>query len=254
MIIKNNQQLEGIKKAADVVAVVLNKLKKYTCTGMSTKQIDNYAKHLFERYNAFSAPVKLYNFPGHTCISVNEEMVHGIPSEDKILYEGDLINIDVSAEVNGFYADNGTTFIVGKDINNYQPLVDDSKEFLFKCIDQIKSDVKISDFISYVQNLVFSKNYFLLRNLDLGHGVGNTLHEKPFVCYDRTKDDYEYFHKNMVIALEIITSTHSDYAVTLDDKWTMVGNNKGYASQQEHTILVTDNKPVILTEKNEIFN
>ena len=254
MIIKNNQELEGIKKAAEVVAIVLEKLKRYTCVGMSTKQIDKYAEHLFERYNASSAPIKLYQFPGHTCISVNEVMAHGIPDENKILYDGDLINIDVSAEVDGFYADNGTSFVVGDDINNYQQLVDDSKKILAKIINEIKHGLKITSFISFIENLVSSNGYCIIQNLDFGHGVGYALHQQPFICYDRQRSDYEFFEKDMVVAIEIFISKYSTFAVTLKDRWTMIGNTNTFTCQQEHTILVTDNKPIILTEKNGIFN
>ena len=118
MSIKNEEELEGLKAAGHAVAITLNKMKAYAKVGMTTKELDDYGGALLSEYGAVSAPIKDYDFPGHTCISVNNVACHGVPSEGIILKEGDLVNIDVSAELNGFYGDNGGSFILGEDIHN----------------------------------------------------------------------------------------------------------------------------------------
>ena len=151
MSISNESELIGMKKVSEVVGTTLKLMIEYAEVGMSTKELDEYGGELLKRYGAKSAPYETYDFPGYTCISVNEAAAHGIPSTNKILKEGDLINIDVSAELDGFWSDNGGSFVLGKDIHNHQPLVDASKNILHKAINNIKDGVKIAD-IGHLSN------------------------------------------------------------------------------------------------------
>ncbi len=116
MSITNEAELFGMKKASEAVAFTLKEMCKYAQPGMTTKQLDDYGAKILADFGAHSAPLKTYQFPGATCISVNHEFCHGIPSNQSILQEGDLINIDVSAELNGFWSDNGNSFVLGEDI------------------------------------------------------------------------------------------------------------------------------------------
>ncbi|WP_389863901.1 M24 family metallopeptidase [Tenacibaculum sp. ZH5_bin.1] len=145
MSITKESELIGMKKISKVVGLTLKLMREYAKVGMSTKELDEYGGEILKSFGAKSAPYVTYGFPGYTCISVNEEAVHGIPSDKKILKEGDLINIDVSAELNGFWSDNGGSFVLGKDIYNHQPLVDASKNILKKAINNIKGSVKMVD-------------------------------------------------------------------------------------------------------------
>lgn len=262
MIIENDYQLNAITNVSNVCAEILNKLKKYTCVGMSTKQIDNYAKHLFERNNAISAPIKDYSFPGYCCISVNEEMAHGVPSNDKIIYDGDLVNIDVSACIDGFYADNGTSFVVGNDINKFQILIDNSKKILYNSIDMIKSGGNMNEFMFNLRKLFDDYQYSFVSNFEVIHGVGSKLHEQPTIGFSDPIDfdnlygyNSKFFKKNSVLAIEIFISKKPNYAIFDKNNWTLIGDNTqnyNYSIQQEHTILLTDTKPIILTQNNGI--
>ena len=140
MSITTESELVGMKKISEVVAITLKRMREYAKVGMSTKELDEYGGSILKSYGAKSAPYETYKFPGYSCISVNKEAAHGIPSKKKILKEGDLINIDVSAELNGFWSDNGGSFVLGKDIHQHQPLVDASKQILQKAIQNIKDD------------------------------------------------------------------------------------------------------------------
>ncbi len=254
MSITKESELIGIKKISEVVGTTLKLMREYAKVGMSTKELDEYGGNILKSYGAKSAPFETYGFPGNSCISVNEEAAHGIPSEKKILKEGDLVNIDVSAELNDFWSDNGGSFVLGKDIHNHQPLVDASKNILRKAISNIKGGVKISEIGYLIETEAKKSGFKVIKNL-AGHGVGRSLHEEPEnILNYRVRSNRERFKKNTTVAIETFISTNSTIAVELNDGWTLVGNRGGYVTQHEHTILVTDSYPVILTESNNIWN
>lgn len=254
MSITRDAELIGMQKASEAVAYTLKEMTNYASPGMSTKELDEYGAKILAGFGAKSAPYLTYGFPGWTCISVDNEFCHGIPSDRRILKDGDLINIDVSAELNGFWADNGGSFVLGNDVHQHQKLVDASKEILRKAIANIKGGVKIAD-IGYLMETEAKKRGFrVIRNLG-GHGIGRGLHEDPGELMNyKNRLDTRRFKKNSVVAIETFISTASTYATALNDGWTMVGDRGGYMAQHEHTIVVTDGKPLILTEMNEILN
>lgn len=254
MSITTEAELVGMKKASEAVAFTLKEMRKFAKPGISTKELDEYGGQILNDLGAKSAPFLTYGFPGWTCISVGKEFCHGIPSEKRILQEGDLINIDVSAELDGFWSDNGGSFIVGAVVNENQKLVEASKEILHKAIHNIKGGVRISDIGFLIETEAKKRGYRVIKNLT-GHGVGRSLHEAPHeIANYRDRFNQTRFKKNSVVAIETFISTTSTYAETLQDGWTMVGNKGGYMAQHEHTIVVTEGKPIILTEMNEIWN
>lgn len=252
MSITKHEELIGMQKASEAVAYTLKEMRNYAKPGMTTKQLDNFGAKILAGFGAKSAPFLTYGFPGCTCISVNNEFCHGIPSDYRILQEGDLVNIDVSAELGGFWSDNGGSFILGEDIHQHQKLVDASKEILQKAINNIKGGVKISE-IGYIMETEARKRGFkVIKNLG-GHGIGRSLHEQPDdIMNYRNRFDPRRFRKNSVVAIETFISTNSSFASELNDGWTMVGDKGGFMAQHEHTIVVTDGKPIVLTEMNEI--
>lgn len=254
MSITKESELIGMQEASKAVAYALKEMMNYAKPGMNTKELDEYGAKILSDFGAKSAPYLTYGFPGWTCISVDNEFCHGIPSEKRILKQGDLINVDVSAELNGFWADNGASFIIGEDSNEHQKLVNASKEILQKAISNIKGGVRIADIGHLMETEAKKKGYKVIKNL-AGHGIGRSLHEQPDELLNyRNRFDQRRFKKNSVVAIETFISTSSTHAVELEDGWTMVGNKGGYMAQHEHTIIVTDGKPIILTEMNEILN
>jgi methionyl aminopeptidase len=254
MLIQSDKDLEGMKAASEAVALTLKKMRAYCRPGMNTKEIDNYGKELLSAYGARSAPILTYDFPGCTCISVNHEIAHGIPSSKKIIKEGDLINIDVSAELNGYWSDNGGSFILGKDIHSYAHLVNTSKAILKLAIDMVSDGVKIADVGRLINKEAKKEGYTVIKNLT-GHGIGKSLHEYPKEIanygdvFDRRK-----FRKGYVVAIETFISTGSSYANAGSDDWTLTGDKGGYTAQHEHTLIITEGKPQILTLGNGIWN
>lgn len=254
MSITRETDLIGMKKASEAVACTLKKMREYAQPGMSTEQLDNFGAKILLKFGAKSAPYLTYGFPGWTCISVNNEFCHGIPSDYRILKEGDLVNIDVSAELDGFWSDNGGSFVLGADIHGHQKLVEASKRILHKAIYSIKGGIRISDVGYLIEKEAKKGGYRVIKNLT-GHGIGRSLHEEPReIANYRDRYNLKRFKKNSVVAIETFISTRSTYAETLNDGWTMVGNKGGFMAQHEHTIVVTDGNPIILTEKNQIWN
>ena len=254
MSIKNQEELAGMQKVSDAVSITLKKMREYTRPGMSTLEIDEYGGAILRSFGAKSAPLLTYGFPGNTCISINNEVAHGIPSAHKILKEGDLINIDVSAELDGFWSDNGGSFVIGADIYKRDPLVQKSKDILLKAISNIRGGVRISEIGKLIETEAKRSGFTVIRNL-VGHGVGRSLHEAPheIPCYyDRFNRGR--FAKNSVVAIETFISTRATRAYESGDGWTFITNDGSYVAQHEHTIVVTDGRPIILTAANEIWN
>ncbi|WP_282456350.1 type I methionyl aminopeptidase [Chitinophaga sedimenti] len=254
MSISTQEELLGMQKISDAVGKTLSQMRAYARPGMTTKELDEYGGTLLQQYGARSAPRLTYGFPGWTCISVNNEIAHGMPSDKTILQEGDLINVDVSAELGGFWADNGGSFILGEDIHQHSKLVDTSKLILHKAIHHIRGGVRIAEIGRLIENEARKAGYRVIKNLT-GHGVGRALHEEPheIACfYDRF--NRERFKKNSVVAIETFISTNASYAYTQSDGWTLKARDNSFVAQHEHTIVVTDGRPIILTESNGIWN
>jgi methionyl aminopeptidase len=252
MSITNEAELAGMKKVSDAVALTLKEMREYARPGMSTKQLDDYGAQILSDMGAKSAPYLTYGFPGYTCISVNNEFCHGIPSDKRMLKEGDLVNIDVSAELDGYWSDNGGSFVLGEDIHKHGKLVDASQRILYKAISNIRGGVRIADIGQLIETEAKKHGYRVIKNLT-GHGVGRGLHEEPHeIANYRDRFNTTRFRKNSVVAIETFISTTSTLAQTLNNGWTMVGNKGGYMAQHEHTIVVTEGLPIILTGKNGI--
>jgi methionyl aminopeptidase len=254
MSITSNADLLGMQAVSEAVGITLKKMREYASPGMSAKELDEYGGYLLNEMGAKSAPKLTYGFPGWTCISLNNEVAHGIPSGSKILQDGDLVNIDVSAELNGYWGDNGGSFVLGNDINNHRPLVNASRHILQKAISEIRGGVKIAEIGRLIETTAQKMGFRVIKNL-VGHGVGRSLHEAPreIPCYyDRFNKNR--FSKNSVVAIETFISTKASYAYDNGDGWTLVTNDGSFVAQHEHTIIVTDSAPVILTAANQIWD
>jgi len=254
MSISSQNELNGMKAISEAVGVTLHEMREYAKPGVSTKQLDEFGKTILEKFGAKSAPRLTYGFPGWTCISVNNEIAHGIPTAATILLDGDLVNIDVSAELNGYWSDNGGSFVLGNDINNHLPLVEASKNILRKAIASVKPGMRISELGKIIQNEAGKYGYKVIKNL-VGHGIGRSLHEAPkeIPCYyDRY--NMNRFKKNSVVAIETFISTGSSYAYDKGDGWTFITNDGSFVAQHEHTLVIMDDQAMVLTESNGILD
>lgn len=252
MIVKTKEEMEGMMAAGSAVANVLKKMTAYAEIGMSTYEIDQYGGKLLAEYKANSAPMRDYNFPGFTCISVNNEVCHGIPSKKTILKNGDLINIDVSAELDGYYGDNGNSFIMGEDIQGLQPLVDASREILNKAIYLVKYRAKVADIGGLIQTEAKKKGFNVIKNL-CGHGIGRKLHDGHVELANfRDRLNRSRLNLNQAIALETFISTNAKEVRQENDGWTMKTKDNSFVTQHEHTIIVKDGFPILTTIENGV--
>ncbi|MHC2992143.1 methionine aminopeptidase [Pontibacter sp. HJ8] len=252
MSIESDIDLEGITKVSEVVATTLRQMREHTKVGMTSRGLDDFGYAILQSYGAQAAPKVAYDFPGYTCISINNEAAHGIPSDTTVLQEGDLVNIDVSAELNGYYADNGGSFILGEDTKGLGKLVDTSVSALYKALKEIRGGRKIADIGRIIETEAKKNGFKVIKNL-VGHGVGRSLHEEPheIPCfYD--KQETRRFRKNTVVAVETFISTKGSYVHEKGDGWTLLADEGAYVAQHEHTILITDGEPIILTAANGI--
>lgn len=252
MSITSQSELYGMQRISEVVGTTLRQMTEYAAPGMSTKELDLFGAAILKSFGAKSAPYVTYGFPGWTCISVNKAAAHGIPSENIILREGDLINIDVSAELNGYFADNGGSFVLGEDLHSHQRLVDSSKTILHHAISNIRGGVRIADIGWLIEKEARRHGYTTIRNL-VGHGIGRALHEEPkeIPCFN-DRSNTRRFRKNSVVAIETFISTKANYVYETENGWTYSTRDGSYVAQHEHTILITDSTPQILTSSNGI--
>lgn len=252
MSVETQIELQGLQAAGEAVAVTLRKMREFAKVGMSTKELDEYGYEILQSFGANPAPQKDYDFPGYTCISINNEVCHGIPSEHTILQEGDLVNIDVSAELNGFYGDNGSSFILGEDRQNLQPLVDASQEILHLAIDKVRSRMRIADLGGFIEKEAKKRGFRVIKNI-CGHGIGRKLHENPreIPCF-KDRFNRDRFRKNSVIALETFISTRARYVYEAEDGWTLKTKDNSFVAQHEHTLIIRDGKAEVLTSANGV--
>lgn len=245
MIAKTEEDFKFLKEIGKIVAEIRDQLVQKTHPGVTTKELDDFAGELFERAGAISAPKGEYDFPGFTCISVNEEVAHGIPGP-RVIKEGDLVNIDVSASKNGYFADTGISFVVGEGEENLIRICTIAKEAFDAGLKKIKPGSKKSGIGKAVYQTARKNGLTVIKNLT-GHGIGRKIHEAPDHIYNYYEPwDDELLKEGMVIAFEPFISTLEEEVFEKEDGWTFT-TEKSFVAQYEHTIIVTKNGPVILT-------
>ncbi len=245
MTIQNLDELEGLKRAGALVATILSTMRDRALAGVTPRDLDAIAADMLRNAGAVSAPVLTYGFPAQTCISVNRVVAHGIPT-GMPLRDGDLVNIDVSAELDGFFADTGASFVVGTASAGQQRLLDATREARDAAIAQLRAGELINGIGRTVEAVAARRGFRIIRNLQ-SHGVGRALHESPGSIpgyYDRR--DTRRLHDGMVITVEPFLATHATRTEELDDGWSLICP-KGVGAQFEHTVVVTHGAPIIVT-------
>lgn len=246
MTIENQQDVDGILKTGRVVAHVRDAMLKAIEPGMTTAELDQLGADLLDRFGARSAPRVTYDFPGATCISINEEAAHGIPGS-RVIQAGDVVNVDVSAELDGYFADTGGTIVVPPVSNIKARLCHATQLALKHAVAAARAGAPINHIGKAVQRTAKSHDFKVIRNL-AGHGVGRGLHEEPgdIVGYYNPHDTRR-LRTGQVIAIEPFLSTKSSYVTEARDGWTLVGHQGNLSAQYEHTIIVTKGAPIIAT-------
>ena len=246
MTITNQDELDGLKEVGRVVANAMQSMAKALEPGMTTKELDEIGRAHLEREGAVSAPEVTYGFPGATCISVNEEVAHGIPG-DRILTAGDLVNIDVSACKNGYFADTGATFRMPPVRRSLDQLCRDGRRAMQIGIAQVGHDKPLAGIGKAIGRFASERGYTLIRNL-ASHGVGRALHEEPAeIATWPTRGDKRRMHRGLVLTVEPFLSRGGIWANGGDDDWTLYSQPPAPVVQYEHTVVATDRGAIIVT-------
>lgn len=245
MTIRGQKDLEGLRRAGRAVAETLEIMKTSLREGMTTRDLDAVGAEALRVRDATSAPSKLYRFPGATCISVNEEAAHGIPG-DRVIRKGDLVNIDVSAEVGGYFGDTGFSVPFGVEDPELLSLCACSRRALDKALAVARAGVPVRKVGEAIEKEARASGFEVIRNL-CGHGIGFRLHEKPDILNWPDPREKAVLAKGMAVAIETFVSTGGSFAVEKGDGWTLVADDGGYVAQYEHTVVITDGAPMVMT-------
>ncbi len=243
--IKSDIEINKMKEAAKVVRDLLFDIEPMISEGVTTLELDKYAESYIIDKGAIPGFKGLYGFPGTLCVSINDEVVHGIPGNRKLV-EGDIIGIDVGAICDGYYGDHAKTFPVGMISEDVQKLINVTRECLMKGIEQATPGNRIGDIGYAIQNYAESNNYSVVKEL-VGHGIGQKLHEEPQIPNYGLKSSGALIAEGMCFAIEPMINFGEESIYTKSDNWTVCTKDGQPSAHFEHTIAVTKDGPEILT-------
>ncbi|MFC0525734.1 type I methionyl aminopeptidase [Pontibacillus salicampi] len=246
IITKTPREIDIMRHAGKIVALTHQELQKHIKPGVTTQYLDDIADKFIRDMDAIPS-FKGYNgFRGSICVSVNEELVHGIPSE-RVLNDGDIISIDIGAKYKGYHGDSAWTYPVGEIDEETQELLDVTEESLFKGLNEAKPAVRLSNISHAIQSYVEPKGFSIVREY-VGHGVGQDLHEDPQIPHFGPPNKGPRLKPGMVLAIEPMVNAGERYVKTLDDNWTVVTEDGKMCAHFEHTIAITEDGFEILTK------
>lgn len=245
MTINSQTDLDGLMRIGRIVAHARDEMIRTVKPGITTKELDDIAHRILADHGAKSAPKHEYGFPGETCISINDEVAHGIPGS-RAVASGDNVNIDVSAVMNGYYADTGATVVAGEASGAKKALLDCSITALLKAIAKARAGTRLNQIGRTIWNHAKGNGYTVLRDL-CGHGIGRRLHEEPDVLNYFEVRDNRILNDGLVLAIETFVSTGAEHVVEERNGWTLRTPDHSIVAQFEHTVVVTCGEPIIVT-------
>ncbi len=249
--IKSDREVEIMRKASQIVATVLREINLMVEPGMTTGDLDLFAERRIKEMGAEPSFKGYQGFPSSICASINNEVVHGIPSHKRLIKEGDLLKVDTGAYFDGYHGDSCITITVGDVSDSARHLSNVAKEALMAGLSEIKPNNTLLDIAGAIEDLVRANGFSVVEDYT-GHGVGRNLHEEPSVFNFRTNDLPNIsLRKGMTLAVEPIINAGSKFCRTLRDGWTVVTKDGNLSAQWEHTILVTSNGYEILTDRGD---
>ncbi len=243
---KSRDEIKKMRHAGHIVALVHQKMKEVIEPGISTKELDNIAMQIIKENRAIPTFLGYQGFPSCICASINEEVVHGIPSESRILKEGDIISVDVGATYMGLVGDSAWTYPVGKIAPEVQRLLAVTEESLFAGIDKMREGNVLDDISTAIEMVANREKYGIVRQYG-GHGVGRNMHEDPFL-FNYSVGDKTPLKQGYAIAIEPMLNLGCDEVVVAADQWTVSTADNKPSAHFEHTVVVTDSEPLIMTQ------
>jgi methionyl aminopeptidase len=249
IIIKNKHQIEGIKKACSLAVNCLKELEKHLCIGQNTEEINRIAHDYMTQHQGIPATLNYHGFPKSLCTSINNVVCHGIPSKHDILKDGDIINLDVTVNLHGFFGDTSKTYIIGEVSEDIRLFVERAEQAMYRGIEVLKPNIMLSQMGRAIENYVKPFNYSVVREYG-GHGVGLAFHEEPHVCNYYTRENNILLQEGMIFTVEPMINKSRNYNVITSrlDGWTVVTKDKSLSAQFEHTVLITGTGCEILTK------
>lgn len=246
MTIETSDDVTALQRIGAIVSRTLHEMLDAVEPGMTTAELDSLGEQLLHQHGARSAPRLTYGFPGATCISINEEAAHGIPG-DRVIRAGDVINVDVSAELDGYFADTGGTKVVPPTNPQKTRLCHATRTALALAMKSARAGLPLNGIGAAIQRTARSHGFKVIENLG-SHGVGRALHEDPEMIagyFDAT--DRRLLREGMVITIEPFLSTKSRVVTEAPDGWTLVGAHGNLSAQYEHTMIITRGDPIVVT-------
>ena len=245
MTVESEKDLLGMRRAGRVVALAIQEMKEALEPGMTTAELDAVGAGVYERYGARSAPGLVYGFPGVNLISVNDEAVHGVPG-DRVIERGDLVKIDVTAEVGGYVADAAVTVTLPRGPRVHEELKDCAELAFARAASVARAGRPVNKIGRVVENIVRGRGFVTLAGLS-GHGIGKTIHEPPTIPNRFDRRSNSTLTEGLVVTIEPIIAAGSDVIVGGHDGWTIKTADGSLAAHHEHTIVITKGSPIVLT-------
>lgn len=247
MVIRNDKDLQALLRIGEICGQAVQHMFAHVEPGITTKELDRIGADFLKKQGAASAPITAYNYPGWTCISVNEEAAHGIPGK-RVIKAGDVVNIDVSAVLEGYWADTGATMLVPPAKPKHEKLCADTKRALYAGINAARAGKPLSDIGRAIETQAKKGRYNMLKALN-GHGVGRSIHEDPPVPNFYMRKSRRYIlQEGLVITIEPFFNLGRGHIVTDDDGWTLRTPDRSISAQYEHTVVITDGEPILVTK------
>ena len=243
---KSREELKLMRHAGSIVALVHQEMKKVICEGISTLELDEIAHRIIRENKAIPTFLGYHGYPASICTSVNEQVVHGIPSKDVVLHSGDIVSIDVGATFRGLVGDGAWTYPVGEISEDKKMLLETTEKALMAGVARMMNGNLLEEVSAAIEDVALSKNLGIVRQYG-GHGVGHSMHEDPFVFNYRTGNK-TILKTGMTIAIEPMLNLGKDDVYVLDDDWTVVTADEKASAHFEHTVLVGEDGPEILTK------
>jgi len=247
IIIKNSEQLQLMREAGRITAEALMVAKEAIRPGLSTKELDNAIRRHIEKCGATPSFLGLYGFPGSACISINDEVIHGIPSNKVIIQEGDIVKVDVGARFRGYNGDSARTFAVGKVSDEALRLISVTEQSFYEAMKVARPGYRIGDIGHAVESFVISNGFSVVKEYT-GHGVGADIHEDPSIPNHGKAGRGARLYPGMTLAIEPMVNAGTDRVKVRRDGWTVVTADGKLSAHYENSIAVTDSDPVILTQ------
>jgi len=248
IVCKSQSEIDKMRKSGRIVRETLDELRSMVAPGVTTMDLEKAAERKIWKSGAKPAFKGYYDYPCVLCTSVNEEIVHGIPSEKRVLKAGDIVSIDCGVVLDGYYGDAAITVAVGDSVSpERQKLLEVTEQSLYKAIEQVKIGNRVSDIGAAVQEYVEANGFSVVREF-VGHGIGTKLHEEPQVPNFRSRGADTRLREGMVLAIEPMVNSGRPEAKVLDDKWTAVTADGSSSAHFEHCVAVTKDGPLILTQ------